>query len=213
MKIDLHVHTRFSSDSLNSLKDVVGRCRELGVLPAITDHNNTEAHAHLRKMKFKFIPGEEVRTPEGDLIGLFLSEQIGKKTPLLETLDGIREQGGLVYLPHMYDRMRRGIAEAEVAKKADIIEVYNPRCIFEWQNEKALRFAHKYKKLVGAGSDAHFIREIGRAYVETAGDCNVGEPKGLLKALKNGKVVGRKTRIGLRGITTAVTIAKKVFRI
>lgn len=212
MKIDLHLHTRYSTDSLNSLNDIVKRARALGVTPAITDHNNIDAHQELRGMGFEFIPGEEIRTLEGDLIGLYLNEVIAKKTPFLEALDLIKGQDGLSYLPHMYDGGRHGVSEPRLAKKVDIVEVHNPRCIFAWQNEKALEFAKKNKKYMGAGGDSHFIHEIGDSYVQT-GEFDLGEPKGLLKALKEGKIFSKKPAMGMRGITTAVKYAKKVFRL
>lgn len=212
MRIDLHLHTTYSSDSLNGLKEIVKRTRELGIVPAITDHNNTEAHELLRKMDFGFIPGEEIRTPEGDLIGLYLNEAIAKNTPFLEALDLINEQGGLSYLPHMYDNSRHGISEPKLGEKVDIIEVFNPRCLFEWENQKAKEFAIKHKKYIGTGSDSHFIMEIGNAYIETP-DEDISEPKGLLKALRRGEVVGRKPKISMRGITTVVKYMKKVLKL
>ncbi|MFA5077539.1 MAG: PHP domain-containing protein, partial [Candidatus Micrarchaeia archaeon] len=156
-------------------------------------------------------PGEEVGTAEGDLIGLYLSEPIARKTPFLETLDRIHGQGGLSYLPHMYDSTRHGVSRKELAEKVDIIEVFNPRCVFGWQNEKALAFAKEHGKARGAGGDSHFVMEIGDAYVD-APEGDVSEPKGLLKALAKGKVVGKKPKVSLRGATTAVSLAKRILK-
>ncbi|MDD5337768.1 MAG: PHP domain-containing protein [Candidatus ainarchaeum sp.] len=212
MKLDLHLHTRYSVDSLSNLKDIVRKCRELKIVPAITDHNTIGAHEPLRRMDFSFIPGEEIKTAEGDLIGLYLNEPIQKKTPFLEALDLIAGQGGLSCLPHMYDGMRHGVSESELAKRVDIVEVFNPRCTFGWQNGKARKFAQENRKLMGAGGDSHFVREIGNTYVEVP-EIDVSGPKGLKKALEKGRIHGSRPGVSMRGATTAVKLAKKIFRI
>ena len=215
MKIDMHMHTHYSRDSINSLNGLVKKCRELGITPAITDHNTIAAHGPLRKMGFAFIPGEEIKTSAGDLIGLYIGEAVPKGTPYLEAVDRIREQGGLCYVPHMYDWMREGIGDEELAKKADIVEVYNPRCISSRHNEMASEFAKRNGKIGAAGSDSHFTFEIGG----TCNECknfDVSEPAGLIKALKSGKIIGSGCwvpRPALRVITQGITIAKKTFGI
>ncbi len=212
MKLDLHMHTRYSADSLNDLKEIMKKTKELGIIPAITDHNNIDAHAHFRKLGFNFIPGEEITTEEGDLIGLYLNERIKKGTPFMDALDLIRRQGGLVYLPHMYDNRGHRISQTNLAKEVDIIEVHNPRCSFSVHNQKAMQFAIENKKYKGAGGDSHFIFEIGNAYVETL-DVDVSEPKELLSALKNGKIISRKPIINTRGTSIITKFVKKIFRI
>lgn len=212
MKVDLHIHTKYSSDSFSELTTIMKRTKELGIIPAITDHNNIDAHKELKMMNFEFIPGCEIRTEKnGDLIGLYLNEKIKKNTHFLEVIDSIKSQGGLSYLPHMYDP-GRGFFESELAKKVDIIEVYNSRCMLDIYNQKAREFAMENKKYFGAGSDAHFIYEIGNAYVEIP-MIDISEPKNLLKGLKKGKIFGKKTVIFTRVLTRTAAFAKKAFRI
>lgn len=212
MKIDLHVHTIYSPDSINGLDELVRRCNAKGITPAITDHNTIAAHAKLKSVGFEFIAGEEIKTDMGDLIGLYLNQNIPKKTPFLEAIDLIRGQGGIAYLPHMYDKLRDGIRNVELAKKADVIEIYNPRCITKGLNEKAEKFAIDNKKLIGVGSDAHFIFEIGRTYVECV-EQDISEPKGLINALKNGRAYRGKPPLHpmiLRPMTIIAKFGKKL---
>ncbi len=210
MKLDLHNHTWHSPDSLNDLKGLMSRAKKLGIIPAITDHNSVSAHAELRKMGATFIPGEEIRADAGDLIGLYINELIPRKTGFVEAMDLGREQGGDVYLPHMYDARRRGVSDRKLAGKADIIEVLNGHCTNE-NNALALEFAQKNRKLFGAGSDAHLLNEFGKCYVETA-EFDISEPKEFLKALKKGKIRG-KAEPALKGLHAAVKIGKKLFRL
>lgn len=208
MKLDLHLHTSYSSDSLNGLETIVKKTRKLGIMPAITDHNNVDAHEKLKEMKFEFIPGEEITSLQGDVLAFYINEAIPKKLDYFETVDRIGEQGGLACLPHMYDPGRTKIDEAELGEKADIIEVYNARCP-EWCNKKARDFAEKNDKYASAGSDSHLGYEIGNAYVETK-DFDISEPKEFLKALKKGKIIGSPT-LFIPGLPTMAKFAKKVF--
>jgi predicted metal-dependent phosphoesterase TrpH len=111
------------------------------------------------------IPGEEVKTDDqGEVIGLFLQEEIPRGLSFGDTVAAIREQGGLVYLPHPFDRMH-AIADPVTLHRhlgeIDIFEVYNARLLFEGYNDEAVRFARKYGLLAGAGSDAHVLQGVG----------------------------------------------------
>lgn len=210
MKIDFHIHTKYSPDSLTKPKDLIAKAKKLGIIPAITDHNSIEAHKEMRLLGAEFIPGEEISTDKGDLVGLCLNEKIPKKTPFLEAIDQIHAQGGIVYLPHMYDYGRSGahVPEDE-AKKVDVIEVFNARCMRKEYNEKAEEFAKKYKKLKAAGSDSHFLFEFGKTYTKLP-TFDLGNPKALLKALKSAKFVTKKAPIYVRGTTTLIHLGKKL---
>ncbi len=210
MRLDLHNHTWHSPDSLNGLKGLVARSKKLGIIPGITDHNSIGAHEELRRMGATFIPGEEIRADVGDLIGLYINELIPRKTAFMEAVDMVREQGGVVYMPHMYDARRRGVPDAELAAKADVIEVLNGHCTPE-HNAMALEFAEKNNMLMGAGSDAHLLNEFGKCCVETP-EFDVGEPKEFLRALKKGKIMG-KAEPAIKGLHAAVKIGKKLFRL
>lgn len=210
MKIDFHVHTRHSPDSIIAPKDLARKSKMTGIIPAILDHNSIGAHGELRKLGARFIPGEEVSTDMGDLAGLYMSEQIPKGTPFAEALDRITEQGGLSYLPHMYDYRggREGPPEKEAAR-ADIIEVFNARCMDPVMNSKARMFAEKHGKPMAAGSDTHFLWEFGATYTETA-DFDLENPKELLKALDGARIVGKKAPLFVRGTTTLLKAGRKV---
>ena len=211
MRIDFHVHTKHSPDSLNEPRDIARLAMRFGVVPAITDHNSVRAHREFKKGTF--IPGEEIRTDLGDLIALFITEEIPKYTPFMEALDLIREQGGISCVPHMYDIARDGVGlkNERFVKEADIVEVFNARCLRSEYNEKAFMFAKKNKKLMGAGSDSHTLQEFGKTYVEVP-DSDLDEPKGLLKALKNGRIIGEQVPIFLKPVPTFIKLAKKIIR-
>ena len=201
MKVDFHVHTSFSSDSRTTLEQLADAASRLGIVPAITDHSTMEGAFEFRKFKIPFIPGEEMRVffegKQADLSGLFLTEPIPPRIDALEALELIKEQGGLSYLPHMYDISRYGIGDGEFAEKVDIIEVFNARCI-KMFDDKALALAKKLGKPMAAGSDSHFIQEFGETYTEIGGA--ELEPKAFLKALRKPKIVGKRISLIKRGI-------------
>ncbi|MDH5759675.1 MAG: dephospho-CoA kinase [Gemmatimonadota bacterium] len=171
LRMDLHMHTVGSWDCLSDPRRVLERARARGVgRIAITDHNRLHvALAMAREFPDEVIPGEEVKTAEGiDVIGLYLAEEIPKGTPAGETVRLIREQGGVPYLPHPYAGGKGGggrMAE-ELASLVDVVEVFNARLHRVEMNERAFDLAQRHGKLVGAGSDAHTVREVSRGTVE-----------------------------------------------
>ncbi len=212
MRLDLHVHTKYSIDSIIEPKALVARARASGIIPAITEHNNLDSHSKMRSLGAEFIPGEEIRTDKGDLIGLYLNEVIPRGTPFAESIERIHDQGGLAYLPHMYDKSRKGVVPAAVdAQKLDIIEVFNARCPLESFNAKADAFTHEHDKPGAVGSDSHFLMEFGYNYAEVA-DFDLNDPKSLLKALQVARFCKKKTTLLVRGTTTFVALGKKLVR-
>lgn len=171
MRVDLHIHTCHSVDSLMTLDEVIEAAvaRGLGAL-AITDHDAIEGALALSRMApFSVIVGEEVDVGDGEIIGLFLHELIPPKLGPVETIARIRAQGGLVYVPHPFDRHRYPLPEPvllSLLHEVDAIEVLNARVMVPAFNERAARFAREHGLVAGAGSDAHTPGEIGRAYVE-----------------------------------------------
>ncbi|MGQ9493655.1 MAG: PHP domain-containing protein [Anaerolineae bacterium] len=171
IKVDLHIHTCYSPDSLTPLEAVIAAAQErnLGAL-AITDHNAIEGALALRRMApFSVIIGEEILTTEGDIIGLFLHELIPPGLSPAQTIARIHEQGGLVCIPHPFDHQRSALPEPvlyAILEEVDAIEVFNARALLPTLNERAQRFAREHGLLCGAGSDAHTAAEIGQAYVE-----------------------------------------------
>ena len=171
LRLDLHLHTKGSWDCLSDPEHVLRRARELGYgRIAITDHNCLAvALGMAEKYPSEVIPGEEVKTAEGvDIIGLYLSEEIPKGTPAEETIERIRVQGGIAYLPHPYAGGKGGGGRLAdfLAPLCDIVEVFNARLHSPAMNQQAEELARVHGKLRAAGSDAHTIGEVGNAYVD-----------------------------------------------
>ena len=193
IRLDLHSHTRGSWDCLSDPEALLQRALDRGLHRiAITDHNRLGvALAMHEKYPDQVIPGEEVKTREGiDLIGLFLRREIPKGTRAEEACRLIRADGGLVYLPHPFAPGKGGggrYAE-ELAPSVDIVEVFNARLHPGRWNMPAEELARSHRKLRGAGSDAHTLREVGGAWVEVPAHEN--RPDALLQALAQGQVHG-----------------------
>jgi predicted metal-dependent phosphoesterase TrpH len=168
--VDLHTHTNASHDCQvpPALLLEQAEAEGLGAV-AITDHNvfsgAREALQLASDRELIVIPGEEVKTDgQGEVIGLFLREEIPRGMSFGDTIAAIKEQDGIVYLPHPFDRMH-AIADAATLHRhlgdVDVFEVYNARLLFEAYNDEALRFARKYNLTMGAGSDAHVLQGLG----------------------------------------------------
>ena len=171
IKVDMHVHTSCSPDSLLHIDNLLETCDRNGIdCVAVTDHDTAECALKLHKLApSRVIVGEEIHTTSGEIIGLFLEETIQPWLSPIETVERIKEQGGLVYLPHPFDGMRAAVLEKqaleEIWEKIDIVEVFNSRNAFRRSNRKASNFAVEKGILSGAGSDAHTEYELGQAYV------------------------------------------------
>jgi predicted metal-dependent phosphoesterase TrpH len=167
---DLHMHTSWSHDCSTDAAELVdyAEAQGLGAI-AVTDHNvfggALEAIDYASGRELIVIPGEEVKTDgQGEVIGLFLEREIPRGLPFAETIAAIREQGGLVYVPHPFDRLH-AIPDPRTLHRhladIDVLEVYNARLLLEAYNDEALRFARKYNLTMGAGSDAHVLQGVG----------------------------------------------------
>lgn len=211
MKIDFHVHTNSSLDSSIKPAELAKKAEKLGIIPAITDHSSTASWEKMKSAGALFIRGEEIRTTAGDLIGLFLTEEIKPRLPFQETVDRIKEQGGLAYLPHMHDKMRYGCGE-EYAHLVDIIEIFNGRCAKAF-NELAIETADALGKPGAAGSDSHFLLEFGETYTKIP-DFDIENPKELIRLLEGGKagIVGKGAPFYVRGTTTILKLGRKMGR-
>jgi hypothetical protein len=204
----MHLHTRRSFDSLNDPDAVVrtALARGLGRI-CVTDHNEIRGALEL-KQRFpdNIIVGEEVKTAEGvDVIGLYIHEQIPIRTPALETCRIIHEQGGIVYVPHPYARGKGGDGRLldVIAEHVDAIEGFNARIHHQELNARAVDWANTHNVPTGAGSDAHTLAEIGRAYVEVP--VFEDNAAAFLVALRSGRIVGRASS---RAVHLASTYAK-----
>jgi glycosyltransferase involved in cell wall biosynthesis len=167
---DLHMHTNHSHDCSIEPAALLdhAEAEDLGAI-AVTDHNvftgALEAVELARGRELIVIPGEEVKTDrDGEVIGLFLQREIPRGMTFADTVAAIREQQGVVYVPHPFDRMHSIPAPATLhghLPEIDVLEVYNARLLFDAYNDEALRFARKYGLLAGAGSDAHVLPGVG----------------------------------------------------
>jgi predicted metal-dependent phosphoesterase TrpH len=164
------MHTSWSHDCSVEVDELLdyAEAQGLGAI-AVTDHNAfggaLEAVEQARGRNLVVIPGEEIKTDgQGEVIGLFLTEEIPRGMSFEDTLAAIRAQNGLVYLPHPFDR-RHAIPDPATLHRhlaeIDVFEVYNARLLFETYNDEALRFARKYNLTMGAGSDAHVLPGVG----------------------------------------------------
>jgi len=213
IKADLHIHTCYSMDCLSPLEQIVERCLELGInCIAVADHNIIAGALKLREIApFKVIVAEEILTPVGEIMGLFLSEAVSQGLSPWETISRIRSQGGLVAIPHPFGRsLSRNaspLTSAEVLSQVDIIETFNSRTPFSNSNARAGKLAKEQGKAASAGSDAHTLGEIGRAYVEMP---DFDGPDGFLNSLAQGKIFGQKSSYLAHFASTWARIRKHI---
>ncbi|MEA2398421.1 MAG: hypothetical protein QOK25_1977 [Thermoleophilaceae bacterium] len=191
--VDLHMHTDHSYDCATPAEVLIAeaRSRGLGAI-AVTDHNEISgAQEALAKADgVKVIVGEEVKTADqGEVIGLFIEEKIPRGMTLQETIDEIKRQGGLVYVPHPFDRMH-SVPDYEhllaVLDDVDAIEVFNPRVAISEFNEEAVRFAAKYRIPAGAGSDAHVPQGLGSVRIRMR---DFDGPQEFLQSLRDADII------------------------
>ena len=191
VRVELHLHTRRSKDSLVSIEDLLKRCDQVGIdKVAITDHNQIE---NARKTKAMFpdrvIVGEEIETTRGELIGYFMTELVPPGLEPMAAIDRLRAQGALISVAHPFDTTRtQHWAEDEleaIATYVDAIETFNARCLSNKPNQAAEDFAKKHGLQETVGSDAHSLWEVGRAYLTMPGFADAaGFAAGLPKAEK-----------------------------
>ncbi len=168
MKYDLHVHTLHSPDGSLTPEAVMRIAASRGLQGiAVTDHNTIRGGMDAKRYEtesLEVIVGSEIKTDRGDLMGLFLTEEV-KARDFFGASSEIREQGGLVVIPHPFDRFRKSAINPmpDEMRLADALEVFNARCLMDRCNKKALAMARETGMGITAGSDAHFAREIGTA--------------------------------------------------
>jgi predicted metal-dependent phosphoesterase TrpH len=196
LKADFHIHTKYSMDCQTELEDIVKRCQKLGInCIAISDHDAVEGALTMQKIApFKVILAEEVLTFNGEVMGMFLKERIPSGIPIEKAIAAIKEQGGLVSIPHPFDPLRGLRLNAEefnkLAPQIDIIEVFNARCPFGQPAVKAKNYAQEHNLPGTAGSDAHIISEIGNVFVELD---DFNSPAEFLTVLKQAKIQGKRS--------------------
>jgi predicted metal-dependent phosphoesterase TrpH/glycosyltransferase involved in cell wall biosynthesis len=203
---DLHLHTEHSWDCSVPVEELLDHAEEQGLgAIAITDHNvftgAEEAVRLARGRDLVVIPGEEMKTTSGEVIGLFLERHIPPGLSMGETIAAIRDQGGVVYLPHPFDRLHT-IPDSSTLHRhlaeIDVLEVYNARLLFESFNDEALRFARKYNLTAGAGSDAHVLQGLGTGLVRMRA---FETPEEFLISLRSAEVLRQpKSLVYLQGL-------------
>jgi len=196
IKLDMHIHTKYSKDGFLTADQLVRSCRKKGLNSiAICDHNTIKGALQFKdEVNVKIIVGEEIETEQGEIIGLFLKDEVPSGLSILETIEMIKEQGGIVYIPHPFDNFRKATIDITVLEKIidkiDVIEVFNSRTLFNQANEIALKFAKEHNITPAVGSDAHTKYEIGNSYIEME-DFSTKEE--FLKSLKNARLFTQRT--------------------
>jgi predicted metal-dependent phosphoesterase TrpH len=199
--VDLHMHTDHSPDCATPVEVLLATARAQGLgAIAVTDHNEISGALEARAQAdesgphppVKVIVAEEIKTAgQGEVIGLFIEEKIPRGLSLEETVAEIRRQGGLVYVPHPFDRMH-AVPDYEhllkIVDEVDAIEVFNPRVAICAFNEEAARFAAKYRIVAGAGSDSHVAQGLGSVRIRMR---DFDGPAEFLESLRTAQILTR----------------------
>jgi predicted metal-dependent phosphoesterase TrpH/glycosyltransferase involved in cell wall biosynthesis len=210
--VDLHMHTSHSHDCATDPAALLDHCiaQGLGAI-AITDHNEIAGALQAAAMEkpITVIVGEEVKTSQGEVIGLFLTEKIERGLTMKETIRQIQAQQGLVMMPHPFDRLHTIPDSATLLRHLDdidIFEVYNSRLLFDAFNEDALRFATKYNLVESAGSDAHVLQGIGTAINRIPA---FEGPEEFLVSMRHNQIIRRpKSLLYLQGLKWMQQVGK-----
>ena len=208
------MHTHFSPDSETDPDKLVKRCLKVGLeLIAVTDHNTIEGALKIKdSAPFPVIIGEEIKTSAGEITGLFLKETIPAGLSPIDTAHRIKDQGGLVSLPHPFDRFRSEVIDGkaidELIPLLDIVEIFNSRNNLSADDRKAEKFAKEHNLLTSGVSDAHTLMELGRTYVQMPEFD--GTPSDFKIALSKGTIVGKRMSPLIHITTTLTRIKKKI---
>lgn len=196
VRVDMHSHTMFSGDSTTTLDEIAESVAESGIdVLCVTDHNAIAGAQRLSdalRGLCRVIVGEEVRTHTGEIIGLFLNEKISYGAKAADTAAQIRAQGGVVYVPHPFDPMRRNLTRESLVEivelgLVDAIEVFNAKTSLQSLNREAAVFAEAHGLAAGAGSDAHVPHALGAAFVDMP---DFDGPSDFCAKLREGRISG-----------------------
>ena len=210
---DLHVHSHHSIDSCMSYDQLIRACQKKGInCIALADHGTTLGARELSRISpFKVIVCEEVMTPFGEIMGMFLSEDIPDMISVEDAIHCIKEQNGLVCIPHPFDLIRpsafRDLKKLEsIMDNIDIIEIFNSRSLYPAADKKASALAKRYHKVASAGTDAHSSAEIGYVNIRMKDFNNKFE---FLTSLSMAKISGKKSNALVHLISTAARLRKQ----
>jgi len=214
LKVDFHVHSDVSKDSDMTPRTIISSARKNGLdAIAVTDHDTIKGALEVQKISDGLVVfvGAEIKTKSGEVIGLNLKKDIEAGLSLEATCKRIKEQGGFLIIPHPFDRFRNGIGKAieKIVNYIDAVEVFNARILVNRFNEEAMEFAKKHSLPVVAGSDSHFVNEIGSAFTLVKADKS---RDGILRAIKNGyaEIGGKKTGVLPHWKTFVTKMGKKL---
>jgi predicted metal-dependent phosphoesterase TrpH len=216
--VDLHAHTSASFDSLAAPRSVVRAAASRGLTHlAITDHDRIEGALEAREIArdeatgLTVIVGQEIKTREGDLIGLFLERPIPAGLGARDAIAAVRDQTGLVGIPHPFDGYRGSLLASgtmdDLAPLVDWVEIHNARIMLGDGNHKAASFAAEHGLPGVAVSDAHSILEIGVAYI--AVDRDPSTPAGLLAAISGAELVTGRATVFVRAVTPFAKLVQR----
>ena len=190
----MHAHTMWSGDSTTTPEEIADAVVASGIdVLCVTDHNAIRGAVELASsLRCRVVIGEELKTHAGEIIGLFLTERVPIGVPPRAAAEMIRAQGGLVYIPHPFDPMRRNLAEPAMRELAahgliDAVEAINAKTSLQSLNQRAATFAEEHDLAAGAGSDAHVPLALGAAYVEMP---DFDGPADFVAKLREARLVG-----------------------
>lgn len=170
--VELHSHTLWSKDCITEFQTIIRLCQQRGIdRIAITDHNTAEGALEMRRIVPKLvIVGEEIMTTQGEILAYFVRESVPAGLTPEETIRRLRDQGAVISVSHPFDRLRKGAWQEEdlrrIVDQVDAIEVFNARCLYAQDNDKAIAFAQQHGLIGTVGSDAHIRPEYGRAMLQ-----------------------------------------------
>jgi predicted metal-dependent phosphoesterase TrpH len=207
---DFHAHSHYSRDSVINPRTFIDGCLRKGIsCVAVTDHNEIEGAFVIEKLvreqgaPLKVVIGEEVKTAEGEIIGLFLKDWVPRDLSPEETVRAIHEQGGMAIIPHPYDIFRRSVIKPDalerVKEQVDAIEGFNCRNIMQRHDDRAKALAHGVKKPMTVGTDSHSPWELGGAWLEMDG---FETPQEFIESLKSARMAGHRSLPMVHWIST-----------
>lgn len=212
LRADFHSHSHYSRDSLINPRMFIDGCLRKGInCVAVTDHNEIEGAFVIQKLArdrdLKVVVGEEVKTSEGEIIGLFLKEIVARDMTPEETIRAIHDQGGVAVIPHPYDIFRRSVLTDDAIERVkltvDAIEGFNCRNILSKHDDKAKDLALGIAKPMTVGTDSHSPWELGGAWLEMD---DFETPEQLLDSLKGGRMAGHRSLPLVHWISTYAKI-------
>jgi predicted metal-dependent phosphoesterase TrpH len=211
LRIDMHVHSAYSRDSVIPARTIFRCWRDTGIIPLVCDHDSLEGSIrvmraiHADDPDIPLLLAEEVTTREGEVIGLFLTEEISPGLSAAETLDLIRSQGGLSLVPHPFCNHRGKVLRPEarnaLVDRIDLVEGHNARNLSDGEDRLAVVFASEMGIPFTVGSDAHTSLELGRVWMEVP---PFDGPEQLLRGLAGAPFTFRRMNRGVHLITQVV---------